>query len=146
MTIDEFRNVDANWRIKKPKLFSISTPDAPASDYQLSEVESALGFKLGYKYRAFLKEFGGGRFGLTTIFSAVLGSEWYLPNRQADCASYLPTGYLAFSDDFAGGLYVFCVEAERAGEQVFYWNTDGGVEDSEYDDIYEFVAVEAYDS
>lgn len=145
MTVEELRRLDARYRQEKPKLFQLSTPDQPASERLLAEVERAICVRLPPTYRAFLREFGGGSFGLVTIFSADPDSEWYLPVKQREASRYLPEGLLAFSDDFAGGNYVFKVLNGQAQEAVFYWNQDGGVSPTEFKDVLEFVARYAYE-
>ena len=144
MTIDELKVIDARFRQRKPKAVELSASDKPASEEQLEEVERVIGVRLPRSYHAFLREFGGGSFGLATIFSADRNSEWYLPNKQMEAGQWLPEGLLAFSDDFAGGNYVFKVVGGEAHESVFYWNTDGGASPTEFKDVIEFVARHAY--
>jgi hypothetical protein len=145
MTLEELRQMDARYRQEKPKLFQLSTPDPPASEEQLAEIERAIGVRLPRSYRAFLREFGGGNFGLATIFSADSNSEWYLPAKQGEACRYLPKGMLAFSDDFAGGNYVLKVLSGQAQEAVFCWNQDGGESPTVFKDVIEFVARYAYE-
>ena len=145
MTLEELRQLDARLRREKPKLFQLSTPDQPASEEQLAEVERALGVRLPQSYRTFLREFGGGNFGLAAIFCAEPNSEWYLPQKQSEASHYLPEALLAFSDDFAGGNYVFKVVDGQARDAVFYWNQDGGESATEFNDVLEFVARYAYE-
>lgn len=145
MTLEELRKLDSRYRQEKPNLFRLSTSDRPASEEQLVALERAVGVRLPQAYRSFLREFGGGSFGLATIFSADPGSEWYLPQRQVEASRYLPEGVLAFSDDFAGGNYVLKVLNGQAQEAVFYWNQDGGESPTEFKDVIEFVARYAYE-
>jgi hypothetical protein len=145
MTVEELRKLDARYRQEKPSLFQLSTPDQPASEEQLAEMERAIGVRLPQAYRAFLREFGGGNFGLATIFSADPNGEWYLPLKQNEASRYLPEGLLAFSDDFAGGTYVLKVLNRQAQEAVFYWNQDGGLSPTEFSDVIEFVGRYAYE-
>jgi len=145
MTIEELRTLDERYRQEKPNLFQLATPDQPASEAQLSEVERAIGARLPQTYRAFLREFGGGSYGLATIFSADPNSEWYLLLKQREASGYLPEGLLAFSDDFAGGNYILKVLNGQAQEAVFYWNQDGGESSTEFNDVFEFVARYAYE-
>jgi len=144
MNIDELRRIDARHRKDKSTLFRISTPDNKASVEQLTEVERALGVRLPVTYRDFLSEFGGGTFGLCTVFSADPASEWYLPRKHREALRYLPGGLLAFSDDFSGGYYVFQVANACAQEKVVYWNTDGGLVPTMFSNVLEFVARYAY--
>lgn len=145
MTLEELRQLDARYRLEKPKLFQLSTPDHPASEEQLAEIERAIGIRLPQSYRSFLQEFGGGNFGLVILFSADANSEWYLPLKQSEASQYLPDGVLAFSDDFAGGNYVFKVLNGQAQDVVFYWNQDGGESPTDFGNVFEFVARYAYE-
>lgn len=144
MNIDEFKVIDAVARRKNEKIFRLSIPNACASEASVKEMECALGINLPDGYREFLKEFGGGNFGLTTIFSADSSSEWYLPDRQAEASAYLPEGLLAFSDDFAGGMYVLQETKGCAADQVLYWNQDGGLVRTPFKDVLEYIARYAY--
>jgi hypothetical protein len=145
MTVEELQRLDARYRQQKANLFRLATPDQAATEAQLAEVEHAVGVRLPQSYRAFLREFGGGDYGLETFFSADPNSEWYLPVKQGEASRCLPEGLLAFSDDGAGGYYVFKVLNGQAQEAVFYWNQDGGESPTEFQDVIEFVARYAYE-
>jgi hypothetical protein len=65
--------------------------------------------------------------------------------RQQKAARRLPSGLLAFSDDFAGGNYVFRVVDGAAEDAVLYWDHDRrAIEPTAFPDILEFVARYAY--
>ncbi len=89
MNIDEFRAIDQEARLSKPKLFSLATPDALASVEALDNLQRAIGVILPISYRGFLNEFGGGNFGLVTVFSADPNSEWFLPNKYDEARRYV---------------------------------------------------------
>ncbi len=144
MNIDEFRVIDVQAREKKPRLFLRFPCDEPASIVMLKELENIIGSKLCQSYHDFLENFGGGRFGYTVIFSADPKSDWYLPKRLEKARSYLPSDLLPFSDDFAGGVYAFQIVDNICLDKVFYWNTDGGLKETEHSNIFEYTAVEAY--
>lgn len=145
MTLNEFKQIHDRYKKEKPKLFLLVSPDQEATAHQLERVEAELQVRLPGRLREFLTEFGGGNFGFANIFSADPDGEYYLPARNVDAAEYLPPDLLAFSDDFAGGHYVFKVIDGQAGESVLYWNTDGGLAETEFDDVLEFVARYAYE-
>ena len=145
MTLDEFKEIHNRCRIAKPKPFLLASPDQSATAQQLEKVEGELGVKLPGRLREFLTDFGGGAFGFVNVFSADPDGEFYLPARNDEAAEYLPSDLLAFSDDFAGGYYVLKVVDRRAKDSVFYWNTDGGLTETEFDDVFEFVARYAYE-
>lgn len=146
MDIDEFRDLHRRYAQAKPKLFALVTPDDPATVGQLEAVEREIGITLPSCLRDFLAEFGGGTFGLINIFSASPESEFYLPEKCAEAADYLPPGLLPFSDDYAGGLYVFKVHAGHADDRVFYWNADGGLVATQFENLLQFIARYAYES
>jgi hypothetical protein len=144
MNLEQFHKQHLAGVTAKPKLFSLVPPDPPASDVRIAEVESLLGVNLPCKYRQFLRNFGGGIFGLTNVFSAYPGSDFYLPSRCADSRSYLPAGVVPFSDDGTGGLYVMKLSGTALAEPVFYWSPDGGIVTTEFEDIFAFVSRYAY--
>lgn len=145
MTLEYFRELHLNYKKEKPKLFLLVEPDPPATDEQISIVERELRLKLSSSYRAFLREFGGGVFGFTNVFSVNPKGEYYLPRQKEEASSYLSKDLLPFSDDFAGGLYVFKIDEDNVLEPVYYWNSDGGLVETVFTDVFEFVARYAYE-
>lgn len=148
MTIDEFKEIDRGARLSRPKLFStaIASPEPKATDEVLERLQKTIGLTLPLGYRSFLKEFGGGEFGLTTVFSANPSSEWYLAKRYDEAKGYLPASMLPFSDDSAGGLYLLEIEDGLAVEPVFYFNQDGGLFRTEFATVLDFIARYAYEA
>ena len=146
MSIEEFRELHARMAKAKPKLFQLILPDPPASEAKLREVENSIGATLPGSYKQFLTEFGGGSFGLTNVCSTDSSGEYYLPRKQEEAKGYLPLGLIPVSDDRAGGLYVLKIEAGEAKEPLFYWNLDGGLQETEFANVLEFVARYAYDA
>jgi hypothetical protein len=145
MTIDEFRALDATYRKAKPKLFELATPDKPVSLQQIERVERAAGVVFPQSYRSFLHEFGGGAFGLLTVYSADPEGDWFLPMKLSEARTYLPNYLLPIADDFAGGYYVLQATDGVAAEPVYYWNTDGGTVATEFDTVLDFIARYAYE-
>jgi hypothetical protein len=144
MRIDEFRQLELQYRVKMPKLLLMSTPDKPASVEQIHSVEEMLGVSLPHSYRDFLREYGGGDYFSLTVFSADPSSDFYLPLQAARASSYLPNDLLPISDDYCGGNYVLTVKDAIASERVSYWNTDGGLVVTEFETVLDFVAQKAF--
>lgn len=140
----EFRQLHAQKKAEAPKLFELESPDSPANEQQIVNLERELGVQLSPNYRSFLKEYGGGSFGLTNVFSAIPESEYYSPLRNSDARHLIPQNSIAFSDDFCGGWYVLVFSNGIAEEPVFYWNADGGLRKTEFANILEFLARFAY--
>jgi hypothetical protein len=145
MTLEELQATDSRYRKEKPKLFELAESDPPATPTQLDGIEEKIGVRLPTSFRAFLTVFGGGNVGLTVVFSAFARGDWYLPDRQREAAKFLPPGLVAFSDDFAGGYYVFRISERAAEESPWYWNQDGGLVPTRFANICEFVARYAYE-
>ena len=145
MTLDDFVELDERYRVAKPSLFRLSTPDRPATESMIASTEKQLGIRLPESYKGFLRRFGGGNYGLVVVFSADPEGDWYLPRMQLEAERYLPKSLLAFSDDFAGGNYVLGVEEGWSTEPVRYWNADGGLSSTPYATILDFIARFAYE-
>ncbi len=92
--------------------------DALASDADLERVSRQLGVELPGDYAWFLREYGGGDFGLATVYSADEHSDFYVIDRQPG----KPDQMLAFSDNGAGDLYVFPVEDGVAADEVLWFD------------------------
>lgn len=144
MTLEHFQQQHLTGVAAKPKIFALIPADPPASTEQIAEMERLLGVQLPSKYRQFLSKFGGGSFGLTNIFSAYSDSDYYLPTRCEESRNYLPDGFVPFSDDGTGGLYVLKVSGQYLEDTVYYWNQDGGLSTTEFEDIFDFIARYAY--
>lgn len=145
MTLDDLVEIDESYRARKPNLFRLSTPDRRATEAMLSEVEHELGIELTESYKGFLRQFGGGSYGLVVVFSADVSGEWYLPRMQSEARRYLPENLLAVSDDFAGGNYVLRVNSGKSVDPLLYWNADGGLSSTPFESVLEFVARFAYE-
>lgn len=145
MTIEDLRNIHEHYKVAKPKLFMLSSPDRCATQEDIANVETQIGVSLPLSYRNVLNEFGGGLLGFVNIFSADAHSDYYLPAKLIEASAYLPSGLLPFSDDNAGGLYVFKIVEGKADEIIYYWNADGGLVGTKYGDIMEFIARLAYE-
>jgi len=84
MTREQFRQIDKHMREVKQKIFRLSDSDERVSEDKVVDVERLIGIVLPTSYRQFLMDYGGGDFGLVTIFSADAKGKWYLPDRLAD--------------------------------------------------------------
>lgn len=143
MNFNDFFRIDAIGRKSKSKIFDAVPPDKSPTLAQLRIVELAINMTLGNAYKEFLLKFGGGNYGLVVIFSGDSESEWYLPRNYNLMKRYIPEGYIPVSDDFSGGIYCqknFSSEDER----LYVWTTDGGVQSTEYVNVYDYISKNAY--
>lgn len=145
MTLDEFATIHARHKEAEPLRFSKLPPDRLASADDLQMVQNKLDVVLPEKLVTFLSRYGGGDFLRLAIFSAQPDSRWYLPARNGAGLRNVPHDFLIVSDDGCGGNYGLRIEGRVVGDPIFYNDTDdGSVTRTEYADIFEFVAANAY--
>ena len=145
MNTTDFANLDCRFRSEDPALFELSSPTPPATDSDIISLEAELGVRLPTDYSWFLKTYGGGEFGLLTVFSASPDCEWYLGDKQKEMSGILPEGFLPISDDFAGGYYGILISDGVGSSEVHYWNSDGGLVGTEFDTLLGFIGRFAYE-
>ena len=117
-------------------------PDTLAEDRIIAGVETKLGVVLPEKYKSFVKEFGGGYFAFTNIFSVDQDGEWYIVEKNNQARSYLPQNFVAISDDEAGGMYGYVVHEGVCGEGVYYWDHDtGSIGEKMYEDVLDYIVA-----
>lgn len=145
MNTTEFANLDHRYRNEDPGLFELSSSSAPAMDSDIISLETNLGVRLPSEYAWFLKNYGGGEFGLLTLFSALPVSEWYLEDKFREASEFIPEDFLPISDDFAGGYYGFLISNSIALSKIHYWNSDGGLIETEFENVLDFIARFAYE-
>ena len=101
-------------RTAHPVWFDLPT-DALAGDADLERVSRRLGVELPSDYAWLLREYGGGDFGLATIYSADERSNLFVVDQQQAEAD---KALLAFSDNGCGDLYVFPLEDGIAADSA----------------------------
>lgn len=103
-------------RRSHPRWFEDAREPLPA-DRALEEAEVALGVRLPEAFKEFVRRIGGGYFGAINVFG-VAADEWNIVenNRQFP----LPEGFIAISDDEAGGYYGFGSACGVCSQDVTY--------------------------
>ncbi|MBW8829977.1 MAG: SMI1/KNR4 family protein [Burkholderiales bacterium] len=140
MDLTEFSVVVEDARAKHLHWFAGAERLAQAGE--IESAEKALGLRLHETYRAFLRNFGGGYFGFTNVFSVVPGSEWNVVDRQTK--HEIPRDFLSVSDDETGGLYGFRVNSDRmCAPEIYYLYLSGAEEQLErkFDSLFDFVVA-----
>ncbi len=121
MNFIEFKNYIQ--KINKVDSFLLSDErDASVREADITYVEAELGVTLPTLYRQFVKEYGGGDFAFTNIFSCDKNGEWYIINRNKEANSYLPSNFIAISDDQSGGFYGYIINNNKCEDKVYYWD------------------------
>jgi hypothetical protein len=141
MNIKDFTTIVDHCRAEHPFWFDRKT-DPQANDEQINEAEYLLGVKFPQEYIDFLKEYGGGRFVFTRIFSVFPESIWYVVSRNVGDNSI--NGFLSISPDGTGGLYGFPVENGICGSEIVYWDHDenygqGKLVSNNFDNLFLFL-------
>lgn len=83
---------------------------------KIAAAETALGVRFPPSYVEFLLEFGGGYFGLASIFSVEPGSPRNIVSRNSRCS---PAEFIAISDCGTGDLFGLRVTDRQCGEEVY---------------------------
>ena len=142
MNLEEFRLIEKKYRTLKPKIFALFEPDPAVNSSEINKVEAVTGLNLPIGYRNFVLNFGGGSYAFVHVFSLCPSSEFYLPIKVAEARSYgLPDDVIPFFDDYSGGYYCF----QKNEERVSYWNQLDGVNHTEYEDLFSFLARYAFE-
>lgn len=126
-------------KLRTRKVFSFREPDPKARDTEIQEAEWRLGCKLGAKYVAFLRQYGGGHMGSEMICSVHPGSDANIVSEN-ERAGLLPRGFLAFSPNGCGDYYGFQIQDGIAADTVlFHDHETDAIEDSGYADIFRYI-------
>jgi hypothetical protein len=116
--------------------------DALAVENDIVSAERQLGLSFPEKYRGFLREFGGGYFAFTNVFSVDIDGAWYICEKNQEAKSYLPDNFLAISDDETGGFYGYVVTKGKLNEAIYYWDHESNsIGDKMFEDIFEYIVT-----
>lgn len=142
MIFTEFKKVVDDCR-KNHSLWFNRPMDPQANDEQIRAAEQMLDIRFPHEYIDFVKEFGGGNFVFTRIFSVYPNSKWYLVPINIKW-KYIENGFLAISDDGTGGSYGFPVKDGLCESRIAYWDHDenygnGRLINTEYNDLFSYI-------
>ena len=141
MNFEEFKKIVEEAKSKHPFWFD-SESDPKADNDQIKQASEALGVNLPEDYIDFVKEYGGGYFAFTNIFSVYSNSDdWYIVERNFEYN--LPeNNFIAISDDEAGGYYGFRVKDGICDSSIAYWDHESHdpIMDRQYDNLFSFIA------
>ena len=122
MNISEFMGIVSEVKENKPILFGLESDEA-ASDNEVEQIEEYYGVELPESYKEFLKEFGGGYFGYTVVYSCDCNSRFYLVNNVLkewiDTYNFFPV-----IDFETGDLCGFKINGNKCGEYMCIFNHD----------------------
>ncbi|GAA0180422.1 hypothetical protein SH2C18_31180 [Clostridium sediminicola] len=112
--------------------------DENSTDNDIAVIEEKLNLKLPIEYIQFIKNFGGGYFAFTYVYSGKSNSEWYIisQNRKAKFGCK----FIAFSDNGVGDYYGFMVNGNTCESKVsFYDHEEQAVKLTDFKNIFDFL-------
>lgn len=141
MEFDSFQQLVSELKRTKPVWFGLES-DPPANESELDAAEVRLGVRLPDKYRAFVKEFGGGYFAFGNVFSVDKESDWNIVARNEGAQA---NGFVAISDNGTGDRYGFRINGEACEDRIYFWDHEepNGVSPTDFDDLLEFLRSDA---
>lgn len=121
MGFDEFEQLVCMKKTEKPFWFQ-GEGEPISSEADVLRVEKILKMKLPNEYRFFIKNYGGGYFGLTNVFVASDSDEWGVVRKKYGIG--LSDDFLVVSEDEAGGYYGFIRQGGEFSNAVYYFYPD----------------------
>lgn len=103
MTITEFKTIVGRAKENNPVWFGLDA-DPSASEAEILVAEAALKIKLPSDYCQFVREFGGGYFAFTNVFSVSPSSDWNIVKKNK---LHRINAFIAVSDNGVGDLFGF---------------------------------------
>lgn len=139
MELNEFCEKVEEVKLKNPLWFDLES-DLKATDAELYHVEEKLTNKLPKEYKDFIKNFGGGYFAFTTVYSVKENSDWNILVNNKDIRLISSHEFLAISDNYTGDYYGFKLNnGEYESKISFFDHETQQVKETKYKDIYEFL-------
>ena len=114
-------------------------PDEVPNQEDIAVAEQNLGIKFPQDYKDFLREYGGGYFGLGKVFSLQQGSDWNVIDINLNL-DYLSEGYLAISDDGAGDYFAYKIIENVCQPNIYFFDHEENKwELTEYFNLFDYL-------
>ena len=137
MDYNDFEEIVLKKKEEKPIWFEMDSLEIASID-EIEGVEYELKVKLPIEYSEFVRNYGGGYFAFTKVYSADASSEWNIVenNKKAE----FNEKFIAVSDNGAGDYYGFEVIEGICNSVVSVYDHDQNmVAETKYQDFYEFL-------
>lgn len=139
MNYNEFFEIVNETRNKRPIWFGLES-EPKGNDNQIEKVEKVLSLSLPDEYKSFVKEYGGGYFAFTNIFSVNDLSDWYIVNLNNQIGLMETHSFLAVSDIETGDYYGFKIEKRVCCSRVMFYDHEiNKVEETKYENLYDYI-------
>lgn len=141
MNHGEFQQLVEEKRRRNPIWFALHA-DARAEPAVIEAAEARLGVNFPEEYRSFLRDYGGGYFAFSNVFSVDPESEWNIERRNAPLSPEIRAGFLAISDPATGDYYGFRVSDGIAASAIWVLDHDEQtIRPTSYGDLFEYLAA-----
>ncbi|AHF07945.1 SMI1/KNR4 family protein [Desulfitobacterium metallireducens] len=139
MDFTMFSKVVNETRICHPVWFGLES-DLKSSDEDITFIETNLMLRLPKEYKEFIKEYGGGYFAFTVIFSGIKESEWFIVSKNKEAGVVTSYNFLAVSNNGAGDYYGFKVVDGICESSISVWDhEEKGVKPTTYKNLYHYI-------
>lgn len=134
MEYGAFQAIVDDCKQRKPMLFRLESDRIPSAD-EVYAIEREIQIRLPEKYKAFIRQYGGGYFGFANIYSLDKESSFFLLNHNN-----IPIDeYLRLADNGCGDYYAVRVDAGACGDQLYFIDHEEKICPTEYADILEYL-------
>ncbi|OCA87943.1 hypothetical protein A8F94_08940 [Bacillus sp. FJAT-27225] len=138
MNYNEFLKIVNEARDKRPIWLELES-EPKAKDYQIEKAEKVLSLTLPDEYKSFVKDFGGGYFAFTTLFSVSPG-DWNIVSLNKELGFMKTHSFLAVSDVGTGDFFGFSIERGVCGSRImFYDHETNKVEETNYENLFDYL-------
>lgn len=142
MNSERFAQLVEETRKRNPVWFELES-DPPAETDLIEAAESHMGVQFPAEYRFFLRNYGGGYFGFSNVFSVQPGSEWNVETRNSRLEAGV-VDFLAISDPGTGDYYGFRLADGASTPNVYVFDHDGRtLERTLFSDLFDYLAAVA---
>lgn len=120
MNFEEFKVLVEDTKKRHPVWFGLP-PDSPATEEQIQAAEGEIHAAFPEQYRQFLKEYGGGYFGFTVVYSLQYDSDWNIISIN-EHNKIIRGDYILVSENGVGDFYGFRVEKRKCEEALYFFD------------------------
>lgn len=140
MKAEDFQRLVEQKRQRNPIWFALDA-DPAADAASIEAAEARMGVRFPDELRVFWREYGGGYFAFTNVFSVDPNSEWNIEVRNEKLSPELRRWFIAISDPGTGDYYGFRVNDGTTVPAVSVFDHDSRtLKETKYGDLFEFLA------
>lgn len=139
MDFNEFSKIVDEKMVSNPIWFGLES-DSKSTDDDITEIENSISIILPQEYKQFVKNYGGGYFAFTNVFSGIRDSEWYIVTQNIEAGFNEANSFIAVSDNGTGDFYGFEVNDGKCESKIsFYDHEDNTVKTTQYSNLFDYL-------